>query len=198
MTQQQSLITDAMRALIGKEYPPVTAWGEVSKSEIRRFIQTVPDEDPIFYDEEYVKKTRFGGVVAPATLPPIMIGVRPPGTPDPVSALPDDAGGDSALEGTEQDIAARFPGLSDLIAMFPPDMRFFHGWDETTSYQLARPGDRITCKTKIVDVYEKAGRSGPLGFVVIDYTYVNQRGEVLSIVRHAEVLRKVRKEEKKP
>lgn len=41
-----------------------------------------------------------------------------------------------------------------------------------------RPGDVITVRKEIADIYRKTGRSGDLYFVVLDTTYTNQDGEV--------------------
>ena len=37
-----------------------------------------------------------------------------------------------------------------------------------------RVGDTLTARSKIVDIYQKEGRSGPLIFVVRETTYTNQ------------------------
>ena len=52
-----------------------------------------------------------------------------------------------------------------------------------------RPDDTITVQEKIVDIYEKRGRLGPMIFIVSEFTYTNQRGEVAvreksAIIRH--------------
>ena len=39
-----------------------------------------------------------------------------------------------------------------------------------------RPGDTITMKTRITDVYEKTGRTGKMVFIVRETTYENQMG----------------------
>jgi len=80
---EHSPVTDAMRAMIGKEGEPVTAWDAVCKAEIRRYVQAVMDDNPIYWDEEYAKNTKFGGVVAPGTF--LYRAFRQtPGTPDPL------------------------------------------------------------------------------------------------------------------
>jgi len=49
--------------------------------------------------------------------------------------------------------------------------------------QPLRPGDIITSKSRISDVYEKQGRSGTMIFIICQSTYTNQRGELLGIQR---------------
>ena len=40
---------------------------EVEKGHIRRFAQAIGDDNPLHYDEEYAKKSRYGGIIAPPT-----------------------------------------------------------------------------------------------------------------------------------
>lgn len=40
---------------------------EVEKGHIRRFAQAIGDDNPLYYDEEYAKKSRHGGIIAPPT-----------------------------------------------------------------------------------------------------------------------------------
>ena len=62
-TQPQSIITDEMRAYIGKESEPVTY--EVEKTGCRMFARAVGYSDPIFYDEAAAKAAGFRNIVAP-------------------------------------------------------------------------------------------------------------------------------------
>jgi acyl dehydratase len=52
-----------------------------------------------------------------------------------------------------------------------------------------RPGDTITMKTRITDVYEKTGRTGKMVFIVRETTYENQKGEVVTLVEQSQVRR---------
>ena len=45
-----------------------------------------------------------------------------------------------------------------------------------------RPGHRLVAHSKIADVYEKTGRSGPMVFIVHRMEFTSQDGEVLTIV----------------
>jgi hypothetical protein len=44
-------------------------------------------------------------------------------------------------------------------------------------------GDQITAKGRIVDVYDKAGSSGNLLFIIFETDYTNQRGELVARLR---------------
>jgi acyl dehydratase len=64
MTQSKgSVITDEMRAAIGKESDPVTF--EVDKTACRMFARAVGYTDPIYYDEGYAKSKGHRGMPAP-------------------------------------------------------------------------------------------------------------------------------------
>lgn len=57
------LAADNFRKLLGIEAEP--EFWDVEKGHIKRFAQAIGDENPIYYDEEYAKKTRYGGIIAP-------------------------------------------------------------------------------------------------------------------------------------
>src|SRR3990170_3229573 len=64
MTQESpSLITEEMRAGIGREGPPVRH--EVDKTGIRMFARAVGHTDLVFYDEEYAKSKGHRSIIAP-------------------------------------------------------------------------------------------------------------------------------------
>ena len=56
----------------------------IDRSEIRRFVQAIMDQDPIHWNDEHAKKTRYGAIVAP----PLFVTHwfrTPAGIPDPLS-----------------------------------------------------------------------------------------------------------------
>src|SRR3990170_6877754 len=68
MTQQSatggSVITDEMRALIGKESEPVTY--EVDNTGCRQFARSAGCTDPAFFDAGYARSKGYRGIPAPA------------------------------------------------------------------------------------------------------------------------------------
>jgi hypothetical protein len=54
-----------------------------------------------------------------------------------------------------------------------------------------RPGDVLKCTARVKEVYRKTGRSGPMAFIVMEYRFVNQEGELVSIAGVSHVRRKV-------
>lgn len=67
-----------------------------------------------------------------------------------------------------------FPRLSDGFG--------FDAGKCVTVLGTIRPGDRITAKSRIHDIYTKTGRSGTMVFIVHRMEFSNQRGEPVSIV----------------
>lgn len=74
---EESVITEEMRSKIGSEWGPTVY--EVEKGWIRRCAEAIEDPNPLYYDEEYAKKTRFGGIIAP---PGFIAGLRQDGGGD--------------------------------------------------------------------------------------------------------------------
>lgn len=169
------LITDEIRAMIGKEGKSITSCDDVSTGDIRRFVQAIMDESRIYYDTTHATKTKYGGIVCPGSFPITFVRRRPPGSSDPL------------VEGEKEDAA---PGERDWLQVpWPPHMQQFHAYSELYVYRFARPGDRITERTQITDIYEKKGRTGRLGFIVTDKTFINQKGEVLCVERYCDLVR---------
>lgn len=46
-----------------------------------------------------------------------------------------------------------------------------------------RPGDRLTARARLADVYEKGGRNGPMLFQVVEIRYENQFGQWVATQR---------------
>jgi hypothetical protein len=45
------------------------------------------------------------------------------------------------------------------------------------------------CRSKVVDVYEKTGRSGPMGFVVRETAVIDRANEIVATIRQVTVVR---------
>jgi len=62
---EDSLITDELRSKIGIESEPEVY--EIEKGMIRRFVLAIDDPNPLWRDEAYARKSRYGGIIAPPT-----------------------------------------------------------------------------------------------------------------------------------
>ena len=70
-----------------------------------------------------------------------------------------------------------------LPAEFPRiGSRGFDAGKTVVSLAPIRPGDTLTARSRIADIYEKTGRSGPMVFIVHRMEFQNQNGEDVSVV----------------
>ncbi len=67
--------------------------------------------------------------------------------------------------------------------------RLLHGEQEFELHGQLRPGETYLCRTKVVDVYEKTGRSGPMAFVVREMAVTDRHDEVVVTMRQTTVVR---------
>lgn len=78
---------------------------------------------------------------------------------------------------------ARYVGRRMLPEDFPRIGR--RGFDAGKTVRIhgpIRPGDVLTARSRIADMYEKTGRSGPMLFIVHRMEFRNQRGDLVSVV----------------
>lgn len=62
--------------------------------------------------------------------------------------------------------------------------RNLNGGNEYEFFLPVQAGDVITRTTKYADIYERDGRLGKMLFVITEFTFRNQKGEMLGIGRH--------------
>lgn len=150
------------KAMIGKETVEVY---EVTKKDIRRFAQAIGDSNPLYLDEEYAKKTKYRGLIAPPLFCHAFAF-----SDLPVSQLRED-------------------GLPVEVDVPLPVKRAVGGGSSFSVGEPVRPGDVITVRRKVADIYRKEGKSGMLYFVVIDTSYTNQNGQLVAFERASYIQR---------
>jgi hypothetical protein len=156
MTQQQemqSVITDEMRAAVGKKSSPTTL--EVDKTGCRMFARAVGHTDQIFYDEEHAKSKGYRSIVAP----PGFFGTPlfKPGGPT----------GDPSELGSQR----RGPAI--------PYKRVLNGGTDYEYFETVCAGDVLTARSKISGYQERTGSIGPMLITTRETTYTNQDGKVV-------------------
>jgi hypothetical protein len=160
MTQQEqteSMITDEMRASIGREGPP--SRHEVDKTGIRMFARSVGHTDPIFYDEEHAKSKGYRSIIAP------------PGYLGTPVFNPRRGGGDVAAMAAAMGVGA---GVGRPRRVLNGGTEF-----EYTGVPICA-GDVLTSVGKTVSIEQTAGRLGPMLVTRRQSTYTNQNGEVVA------------------
>ncbi len=88
-----------------------------------------------------------------------------------------------AFRSDEADSAALLRDLGVDIS------RILHGEQEFELYGQIRPGQTYLCRTKVVDIYEKTGRSGPMAFVVRETAVTDRTNEIVVRMRQTTVVR---------
>jgi hypothetical protein len=159
---------------------PRVAHSPLEKDMVRRFVQAVMDDDPLYYDDDFAKATKFGGVIAPP-LYPVHAFRRSPGSPDPLDALKEnrEADGSSGSGGTSV-------GLPQIKS---PYKRLLNGGNEIEFYRCLRVGETAVSTSRYVDVSLKEGKSGKLLVVVIETDVRTQDGEPLLLNRQSLIWR---------
>jgi hypothetical protein len=67
--------------------------------------------------------------------------------------------------------------------------RLLHGEQEFEIFRQVRPGATYLCRPRIVDQYEKAGKTGAMGFVVRETTVTDGDNEIVAKMRSITVVR---------
>lgn len=131
----------------------------VGSAAIKKYAISVDDRNPLYIDDEYAKKSRYGGIVAPYTY----------------------------LFENNHDFYAPIGEdgiiLGHIESFPPPFDALVRGGNEYEFVQRVRPDDIISFTRTIESVTLREGKAAPLAFLVNKYTYTNQRGEVLAINR---------------
>jgi len=151
------LITAEARAWADRKYPDFDF--QVTPTDIARFARATGETNPIHFDHEQAAKAGHSDVVAPTMFPYV---IRQHG---------------SALVPREELELDGSPG-ADVPPL--PTRRAMAG---ETAIEFGPPilaGDTITVRKRLADMYEKQGRSGPLVFVEMEFTFTNQRGATVA------------------
>ncbi len=67
--------------------------------------------------------------------------------------------------------------------------RILHGEQEFEHFKPIRPGETYLCRTRVTDIYEKSGRSGPMAFVVRETAVTDGENEIVCVARSITVVR---------
>jgi len=59
---------EELKADVGREGPRLVAVDEVCRPMIRHWCEAMQDGNPLYTDEEYARKSKYGGIIAPPTM----------------------------------------------------------------------------------------------------------------------------------
>lgn len=158
-----TLITAEVKALIGFETPPERNRFAVSAEMAYDVADSIEDYNPLYIDPDYAEKSRFGGLLCPPLA-------------------------------TWKDIAPPigYFGAGQEWHFEVPLPFNSYGLNGGSDWQFLRPsyvGDWITRRFRILDIFEKRGRSGPLVFIVRQETQTDQEDRVLSRAKRVSIHR---------
>lgn len=168
MAVEEPLITDEARAFIGKE--STVYLGEVTLREMQRYAMAVGDANPLYFDEEYARRSAYGGLIAPPNMVAAIMGWE--AGPAEERLLPDGR----PLEG---ELSLPLRGVS----------RAMGAGQELEFLAPVRPGDAFTRLSKVTEIVQREGRSGPFVLVTLEQRFVNQGGEVALVCRSSFIMR---------
>ena len=67
--------------------------------------------------------------------------------------------------------------------------RLLHGEQEFEHFKPIQPGQTFLVRTRITDIYEKSGKSGPMAFVARESTVTDGDNDIVVVIRHITVVR---------
>ena len=156
----------------GMTAPPQTAAMPLERDAIRRFVQAIMDDDPIYWSDEAAAQSRFATITAPP-LYPVHAFRRAPGTPDPLDSIIADPNAD----GTAGNDTIGF-GLPPVVSPFT---RLLNGGNEIEFFRSLHLDETAVVTARYADVSVKHGSSGALLLVVVESTFATQAGETLLV-----------------
>ena len=151
------MISEAIKQLIGTS--GAMKYYEVEKGAVRRFAEAVDDNNPLYMDEEYARKSKYGSIIAP----PGFFGwplKQTRGSPLAVDIPPE-------LEAAFE--KAGYP-LSLVL----------DGGMEYEFFAPIRAGDILTAVTTIRNLRERSSETGSIIVSFLDTVYHNQQGELVA------------------
>ena len=150
------MLTEEVTKLIGKSGTPMVF--EVERGAIRKFADAVGDKNPLFWDDEYARNSRYGSIIAP----PGFFG-WPVKWDSPIPFLSE----------------IRDEVIATLVKAGYP--RVMAGGIEFEFYQPVRAGDTLVSVDKISNIYTRESKGGVLVFSVTETSYTNQNGDLVGV-----------------
>ncbi len=156
------MLPEEVTKFIGKTVG--TSTFQVEREAIRRFADSVGDFNPLYWDQNYANKSRYGSIIAPPGL----------------ICAPWYGNRSMAWGRREADSADIMQGPNMAKAGYG---RILDGGVEWEFSLPVKAGDTITAVTTIQDIIEREGKSGKMAMVIRETIYTNQNGKVVAKAR---------------
>ncbi len=155
-------VYDELKTMVGQEQPEQVAVDAVCKHMIRHWCEAMEDANPLYTDEEYAKKSKYGSIIAPPTM--VQAWSMPPLWP-------------------AREMPAVYKRIFETCAKAGFD-QIIDTDGEMEFFCPLFPGDRVHVVTKVGEVTpEKKTSLGNGHFITLESTYTNQRGELVCVQR---------------
>ena len=154
------MIPEEVTNLLGKKGDLMIM--EVEKGAIKRYADAVGDYNPLYWDDEYAKNSRYGSTIAPPGFfgwPTRCTGV--------FVTFPESLVQEATATLTQAGYSRALYGGTDYEFLHP-----------------IRTGDTLEATPRISNISEKEGKAGNLIFVSVETTYTNQTGDLVAKQRH--------------
>jgi len=159
------LLPDELKQFIGHAVD--TSVIEIEKEPIRRFADAVGDANPLYWDEEYARKSRHGAIIAP---PGFLSSLWFTGRPvkwGPKVRPTESLGPPALMEALSK---AGFTRILDTGI----DYEF---------YDAVKAGQTITAVSVVKDIMERSAKEGKVVFLVTETTYTGEGGKTIAKAR---------------
>ena len=172
MRPEERLLYESYKARLGKESPPepshpmfypVGLEDPVQWSWIKRWATVNGDMNALWFDPEYAKKTRWGGVVAP-----------------PLVLLAKD---DAVAVGEDFTTSIYKPDCTVNREQYPSFRGSMMANAEFEFFEAIRPGDKLDAVRKRTDIFWRQGSRYRLLFLLGETRYTNQKGQLVAVSR---------------
>lgn len=159
------MLPDELKRFIGQ--PVDNSVFEIEKEPIRRFADAVGDSNPLYWDEEYACRSRYGAIIAP---------------PGYLSCLW--FNGRSVKWGPRERPSSALgpPQLMDAIARAGYTRILDTGIDYEF-YQTVKAGQTIRAVCTVKDIMERSSPDGRVVFLVTETLYSDESGRPVAKAR---------------
>jgi acyl dehydratase len=168
VSQKYNILTPEALAFKGHESPIATY--EVTEEAVRGYAQALEHPHPHYLDMKKGKEGPYGTLIAPPTFIHHAFSYAI-GEDSRYSVVPRDPLNYALIEGLNFEVE-------------------LYGGTEIDLHEPIRVGDVLTIRNRIVDLYEREGRSGSLAFCVYESTFTNQHGRLAAKERYTYIYRK--------
>jgi len=138
---------------------------EVEAGAIKRFCEAVGDQNPLYWDEEYARRTKYQGVIAP----PGFFGL-------PLEHV--------SGEEDNSDLGILLWPVFKLLPQIQQLGRSgVNGGTEMELFQQVRPGEVLLTYHKLTDITQKQGKLGEMVLCTVEQIFKNKVGQLVAVVR---------------